>query len=338
MKPSGFVLLNPFPMKKRFIPLRRYLNDLFELNRSERNGVTILLGLIIFLILYNYSIPYLFQPPLRDVSNDAQQFKTWLMQMENASKNSSSPDYTDLLIDRNQINAPNLSLFDPNTATENQLLELGFTHKQIQTIQKYKDKGGVFRIKKDFTKMYFMTPALVAQYWPYLNLPEEYTNHKKQKESPPFSYPTHHHSTTEFYKQPGSQNLRIDINSADTSELKKIKGIGSFTAQNIIRYRNRLGGFVSIDQLLEVYPLNEQRLDSIRSYLLVDSGLVAKININECNWNQLSKHPYLNASQAKSIIAYRSMHGQFTTIADIQKSVLVDQKTYEKIKDYLIIH
>ncbi len=129
----------------------------------------------------------------------------------------------------------------------------------------------------------------------------------------------------------------VYLNKADTSELMSLTGIGRYYAKKIIDYRTKLGGFYKKEQLLEVYGVKQEVLEDNPNLIEVDSSLVQQININLVSKEGLKSHPYIKWSVANSIILYRANHGKYKKIEDIKKSVLVDDKLYEKIKRYLTI-
>lgn len=129
----------------------------------------------------------------------------------------------------------------------------------------------------------------------------------------------------------------IELNSADTTELKKLKGIGSYYASKIIKYRNRLGGFYSVSQLNEVYGIKPEVLEENKAVLIVDSTLIRKININTITKEELKQHPYIKWNVANSIVLYRINHGDYKTVQNIQNSDLVNDELYRKIVRYLTV-
>jgi competence ComEA-like helix-hairpin-helix protein len=130
--------------------------------------------------------------------------------------------------------------------------------------------------------------------------------------------------------------MTIDINKADSSDFEKLNGIGSVLAKRIVKFRSALGGFVSSEQLKEVYGLSEETYDGIKHQLVVKKGTAQKINVNADNYKDLSKHPYLRSS-AKAIIAYRKKNGDFKAVGDLKKIESITDSTYRKMEPYLIV-
>jgi competence protein ComEA len=122
---------------------------------------------------------------------------------------------------------------------------------------------------------------------------------------------------------------------ADTTDLVEIYGIGNYLARKIVERRDALGGFLHINQLLEVYRVDGEVLDKIEPYLSVDSTLVNKININTINTDELKKHPYIKYSLANSLVNYRKAHGPFRKHEDLMKSHLMNDSIYKLIRPYI---
>ncbi len=105
----------------------------------------------------------------------------------------------------------------------------------------------------------------------------------------------------------------IKINSADTTELKSLPGIGSFFARNIVEYREKLGGFVKKEQLLEVYAFDSTRMSNIESLIIIDSIELRKVNVNYDDFKTILRHPYIEYDDVKKIINYRESKGMITS-------------------------
>lgn len=91
----------------------------------------------------------------------------------------------------------------------------------------------------------------------------------------------------------------IELNVADTAMLKKVPGIGSAFARRIVKYRNLLGGFCCIEQLGEVYGIDEERYEAMKSWFTVDSTVICKLKVNQISKDSLIRHPYLSYKQAR---------------------------------------
>jgi DNA uptake protein ComE-like DNA-binding protein len=128
---------------------------------------------------------------------------------------------------------------------------------------------------------------------------------------------------------------QLEINQADSAQWVQVKGIGPYTAKKIIQYKSRLGGFTHLSQLREIYKIDPAVFDSSSTTFTCDPTLVQKISINTIDANALAMHPYLTQSQARSLVSYRAMHGNFNSLASLRKSALMDESTVQKIAPYI---
>jgi competence ComEA-like helix-hairpin-helix protein len=127
----------------------------------------------------------------------------------------------------------------------------------------------------------------------------------------------------------------LNIRTADTSELKMIKGIGSYRARQIVKYREQLGGFVRVEQVMEAKGMEQLVEDSVLKWLVLDSVLVEQMNVNRVSAQRLSRHPYLRFEQAKAIYELRRKKVRLKSINDLEVLDCMDVKTLEKLAPYL---
>lgn len=210
--------------------------------------------------------------------------------------------------------------FDPNTATEEDLKALGFSAGLTKRLLNYRNKGGKFRIKSDLKKLYGMDSVFYQSLIPFIELPEKIT------------YPENEKLVVK------NEIIPFDLNDADTTLLQSIYGIGPVLSKRIVKYRESLGGFVSKDQLNEIYGLDSVVVNRLvkRSFLL-DDFEPQKFNINTAEENELATHPYLSRKIARAIVTYRFQHGKFQTIEDLQKIQVMEKKVFDKIYPYLTV-
>ncbi len=220
-----------------------------------------------------------------------------------------------------KISEKSLFSFDPNITSKEEFVELGFSNALANRIINYRMKGGKFAVKKDLTKIYGMDSLLLKKLFAFIDLPE-----KIEKEK----------AINKFEPKVNSAIVRFDLNTADTSQLIKIYGIGPKLSQRIVTYRDKLGGFVSTDQLKEIYGLDSMVIHELfkKSYL-EENFKPRLININTATEKELGDHPYIKYKLAKAITAYRFQHGLYDTVDDLKKIVLIDDVKFQKIKPYL---
>jgi DNA uptake protein ComE-like DNA-binding protein len=306
--------------------VKQFLKDYFSFNRSERNGLFVMLSIITLLIL-TWSFLPMFKP--REVY-DFSAFLNEVRMLERAralSKESNRDhqerrrdfDYT--FPDRSAEVAKLAPFpFDPNLMQQADWARLGLTSRQIKSIRKYQDKGGKFRSKQDFKKMYCISDAEYALLESYILLPER------------FEYKEIHQPQINSEEK---EAMLIELNGASPDDLKRIKGIGDYFANKIIAYRTRLGGYIRKEQLLEVSKMDSARYAQMAPFVEVNPNAVRRINVNEADFETLSRHPYIGNNIALSLTNYRQIHGPFVELKDIKRSALITETVYQRIAPYL---
>jgi len=214
--------------------------------------------------------------------------------------------------------------FDPNTLDEEGWKKLGLRDKTIRTILNFRNKGGRFRSPDDVGKIWGLFPDEAERLKPFvriaaINQPDFKNTYKPYK----------------AYEKPAISI--VDINAADTSSLMALPGIGAKLSARILQFRNKLGGFHSIDQVKETYALHDSVFQKIVPYLTLNTALTP-ININEANIDQLKAHPYIRYHLANAIVQYRMQHGAYQSVEDIKKIMIVDTESFIKMAPYLTIH
>lgn len=216
--------------------------------------------------------------------------------------------------------------FDPNTADSSQLLALGLRPWQVRNIYKYRAKGGVYRQPNDFARLYGLTRKDFLRLLPHIKISSDYLPASTLVESPPAF-------TQDTLKYPRKiQPLeRVDLNKADTTQLRHVPGIGSYFARQIVNYRRHLGGFHSIQQLREIEDFPEKSL----SYFILPDDDVARLDINTATLSQLSRHPYITYTQARDIVDYRRLRGPIHTLDDLRLLKSFTPQTLRRVEPYL---
>tara|TARA_B110000503_G_scaffold92785_1_gene139905 strand:- start:3455 stop:4315 length:861 start_codon:yes stop_codon:yes gene_type:complete len=131
--------------------------------------------------------------------------------------------------------------------------------------------------------------------------------------------------------------LVVEINSATQVDLEKIPGIGPYFANKIIEYRIKLGGFVSKNQLLEIWKFDAEKLSSIDKYIILDDSFITKINVNSISFDDLKDHPYFSYKVANSIVKMREVSGSYENVNEIGKSMLINEELLDKLTPYISI-
>lgn len=199
--------------------------------------------------------------------------------------------------------------FNPNEMSDEQWQQLGLTERQIHSINNYLAKGGNFKIKADFARLYCISEEEYDILEPYIQLPETYgkPNSFKDKRK-------NDKSVERKSSQPSQapKDLLVDLNTADSVMLMSLPHMSKYMASRIVRYKNSLGNFVDVGQLLEVKGIDTAMFQSLVPYLAMSQVDLAKINVNTFEFKSLLRHPYLDYDQVKSIVNYREKRGFIT--------------------------
>jgi competence ComEA-like helix-hairpin-helix protein len=229
-------------------------------------------------------------------------------------------------------NPARLFPFNPNTATKAHFTQLGLPDKTAATILKFREKGGAFRTKEDLQKIYGLKTKDYERLAPYIVL-EPTIQTVKQKpiaataaKSPDFNSTT----TTPHIVR----NTPIDINQADAAAWQTLRGIGPAYAKRIVRFRDKLGGFSSVEQVRETFGLPDSTFQAIKPHLKA-SPILQTILINTATVEELNAHPYIDGRKAAAIVSYRSQHGRFESINDLRQMKALPADWLEKISPYL---
>lgn len=309
-----------------------FVKEFLTFNKRERNGLFVLSFIIVVLVIFNFWLSF---SEDNHSQPDFTAFEESIKDFYNSSNKNTTNFITDSVtttVNDNLIVQPDLFVFNPNTATDKDFLKLGLNLKQIQNIRNYLQKAGAFRYKEEFGKLYTIGDSLFSILQSYIDLPDKELYYTTIKSA---SY------NQENFKQEKQKNQKtlLELNSADSTQLIEIKGIGPAFASRIIKYRNRLGGYQRVEQLKEVYGMKDEQFELIKSQVKVNPDVIIKININSCSAEELKNHPYVNNwNIANALINYRKKHGMFKSVEEIKKCDLVNDELYLKLAPYLTLY
>ena len=287
--------------------------DLFVISKRSKRGLLVLilasLGLIFFPRVYMF-----FQKKEAFVINSEQ-----IAEFERTHKKFKKRNYSNYYSKKKKYKAPD-SKFNPNTYTLSDWMNLGLSAKQSVVVLKFTSRG--IYSEEDLKRIFVIPDVLFELIRDSVVYPERFQNTPNQ----------------ESFKKQANQITLINLNTADTTEFMKIYGVGAFYAKQIIRYREKLGGFFTKEQLFEVWKMTPEAYDKIKDHVFISEKDVKRININSVIIEELKVHPYLKWNQANSIVKMRIQRNGFKNIEEIKESVLIDSETYEKLFPYLSLH
>jgi len=268
----------------------------FGYSRRERRSTFILLLMIALVTALRYALPG------KNIS------------IEDIS--ASLTAYNETLSVKNEVykDSTKLFTFDPNKASVETLTSLGLSEKQAGTVKNYRDKGGRFRQPSDFSRIYGVDKNLSERLIPYIIIEKD-------------SYSYSDNSSVQLKK--------VDLNRCDPTMLDRLPGIGPVLSARIIKYRNLLGGFISREQLKEVYGLTEETYNRIADRVFADSSGVTQIKINSADFKNIIRHPYFDRYNVQSILKYRELKGRIDSLTELTTNKILTHEKAEKIRPYL---
>ena len=308
-----------------------YLN----FTRKERNGIIIILTVILIFLFIPFLFPFIykeesFAPSEYSSALDSLKILKGTTGKDFSKYKSDEKDYSDYTSSATTefTKTPaELFYFDPNTLSVQGWVRLGVKEKTANTIQHYISKGGKFRQAADIKKIWGLRPDLVERMLPYVRIAQTSSSANfENKNYPPYEKKT-------FEKK---MLKSVDINKGDSLAYISLPGIGPSFARRIINFRNKLGGFYSISQVSETFGLPDSTFQKIKPLLVISAEEVKKININTATLDELKVHPYIRYQLANLLVQFRTQHGQYTSINDIKKIMVIDAELYNKISPYLV--
>jgi competence protein ComEA len=336
------------------------LHAYFDYSNNERKGFFTLLGLSLILFLMPYIYTLFFAQLVNNEpisSNQSAQFVAQLQEAEQQYKNNYTSNYKNNTnpnqqgnnypnsyngdFDKSNYNKKdtvplpkNEFLFNPNNATEADFLKLGLNGKTANSIINYREKGGKFKIKADFAKIYTLSEIDYNRLYNFIDLPTDAGNNFANNNPNPNA------PNGGFAAPKKSKTVILDINTAQAADFQQLYGIGTGYANRIIKYREDLGGFISVSQIAEVYGMPDSTFQNIKPNLTCPNPKPKLININTVKPEEF-KHPYLSFSQAKAIMKYREQQGGAIKNLDYLQILMElndQQKTAIRIKPYLSLN
>ena len=308
--------------------------DFFSFTKKERQGIFILIALIGGICIGKFFFSK--EKPASDekdtvIENMAEKQED---RAEHPADTSPSGRQT------NYIMKP----FDPNFADSATFVSLGLKPYIAKNIIRYRSKGGKFKKPDDLAKIYGLNNDDFKRLKPYIQIKSEASTVQTQQTATKDTA-----NNTSSFKKENTQNTQtiqkqekislgtiIDISSADTTELKKIPFIGASYAQRIVKYREILGGFYSIEQVKEVYGVDNDFFLKISPYInIAEKPHIQPVSVNQSSLDRLKAHPYINFYQAKVIIELRKKKGQVRDISELAMFEEFTEKDLERLKYYL---
>jgi competence protein ComEA len=315
-------------MRKIKFWIRRY----FGFSQGEVNGFLVLIILMVLLTAAPFLFKKVLLPDDRSVSSTDQQLLDSLVAQLELKQPAPA---------ERKFGVPTIALrpFNPNTLTVEEWQAFGMPKYLAQRIINYRTKVSDFTYKAELSKIYGLPDSVYQKLYPFISLPEGKSAKEKEIKGYARNSPT---PKTTWESTPYRKERYIlapfNINTADTTQLKQIRGIGSKFSSRIIKFRDGLGGFNSINQVQEVYGLTAEIIDSLHKYTYISKGYIPdRVSLNQATSEELKAHPYISSNVARAIVAYREQHGRFEKTEDLLKIKLITPDLYNKLQPYLAL-
>lgn len=319
--------------------MKTFIKTYCWFTRKERTGIFVLLLLIIISFLF----PLLYSYMISSKKSNYASFQKEITQLTIAQYKDSTDKFSPQDFSNNNYYSPYPQsieknkydgafkgepfYFDPNTLPVAGWRKLGIRDKTIQTIQNYLSKGGKFYHPADIGKIWGLHQQEAERLMPYVSISQQTA----------FSYKQTQNSSSPISREQKYHQVLVDINTADTSAFIALPGIGSKLANRIVTFRNKLGGFYSIAQVAETFGLPDSVFQRIKGRLTMSNDAVKQWSINTATLDELKIHPYIRYALANAIVQYRMQHGNFSSLEDLKKIMMVNDDLYKKLKPYLLL-
>lgn len=302
--------------------LRSFWKDYFTFNRKERNGAFLLLLIICLLLSWLAYFRFFYQPerlnPDKKFLEEVAVFEAKLKSMAAVTETQENRnDKQDVDID--------LFSFDPNEINDSISKSLGMPKYLSSRITNYVNKGGRFRIKKDLLRIYGMDSTLYIRLEPYITLPDSVPEVKRYTSAFPAE------------NKPVKPLEVYDLNACSHGQLTDITGIGDWRANKILNYRNRLGGFTSIEQLLEINAIDSAVFNQIKNQLTISSPVFRKISLKNFQCRDIF-HPYLKRELCREIEKKLFLNPHLKSLEDLRSLPSMNDSLWQKLSPYLTLN
>lgn len=302
----------------------------FSFPRKTRLGALVLLTVLLILIIFWRLLPSLIHPKV-DPEEIALQQAWEKFEKENVTVVAPAPkehNYSRQDGSNKEAHEESYALFpfNPNTASEEELLKLGLPKHTVKTILKYRARSPVaFKKKEDLAKLYTLSKTDYDRIAPYVRIPEEMKEVAVPHDNP-------------VYSNERNETHIIELNAATAEELMSLRGIGPGYSKRIINFRDGLGGFIKVEQLQEVFGFPDSTYQQLKSRFRVNVTLVKQINVNIADEETLASQTYIGRKLAGNIIKLRNDLKQFKEIEQLRQVPLINDEKYRKIAPYLSTH
>ena len=301
--------------------MKRIVKDYFTFSKKERRAVIILLLLMaVFIAAPHFYSPRFTPPVVNKALTDYLSRSNALVNQGDSTVEENPAAFYSPATTGNASKHETFA-FDPNSATENDWKRLGIEDRTIRTIINYRNKGGKFRTAEGLRKIWGMQKEDADRLIPFVQIeqPDLKTDYRTN------------------YQQPVTRNKinTVDINTATVEEWKALPGIGEVIANRIIKFREKIGGFTSIEQVHKTYGISDSVFQKIKAFLTISQSKSSGLDLNQASVADLQMMPGISEAVAKAIVIYRQQYGPYKSVIDLKKIVFINDTRYQKIASNL---
>ena len=292
--------------------------DFFYFHKGDRRAIVALGCIAVFaigvLLLYRPSpqpSPYMERVTMQGVGNE--------------------PDGLPIMGEMSAGQRGSSDSFGPNTVDSLTLIGFGLKAWKVKNFLHYRAAGKVFRSAEDMGNTYGWTDEDVAMLKPYVRVGEQYRRKEKDEDRwakrEQWERKVPERTSNKFHTL-----TKVDVNTADTALLRRIPGVGEKISDAIVRYRQRLGGFHSVNQLLDIKIVSPELLEW---FTVSSSPDIQRININKASFQALNSHPYISYEQTKALLQYLRLYGEVKDEETLLSTGIFTKEDLERLRPYI---
>lgn len=311
--------------------MKDFFRDIFYFRKDDRRAVVALCVIAVFAIGVLLVV---------DAMKGNEEYS--LAEVQESNRTEENQEEELLYIDKNGVDGESqdvkLCVFDPNTIDSITLISFGLDERKVRNFLHYRKAGAKFRSADDLKKTYGWTEDDVERLRKYVKVQNDYTANSniKLNDNVTSLYVVEKESEiTQPVQKSNKYNVltTVDVNTADSAQLCRIPGVGTKISMAIIKYRNKVGGFYSVEQLKEISIVSPELLEWF-CVGDVDSN-IKRIRINTASFQVLNSHPYISYEQTKAILRYLRLYGKIESAEQLSKINIFSEDELKKVMPYL---
>lgn len=304
----------------------RWLREYFQLDKRQERGLLVLIVIVIFVIAFNRYAPKMFERSEKSLAETRiliEKLPVASSEKELFQTNGKEKP-KEIILEINRF-------FNPNTISLEKLKETKLPAFVAENWVKYRNSGAVFYKAEDVAKVYGINDQLFDQLKPWIYIPKKELNIVQTGEEAKIIDKALDKETN----PPVKPAVVLGVNSADSLTLLEVNGIGPFYAGALVRYRERLGGYRKLSQLMELYKMDSSKLERMLPQLYLDSIKIDKINLNTAAFKEILRHPYIDYETTKYIVNKRNKLGKFAALYQLKDTAEMPDTLYYKLLPYI---